>query len=89
MIERTGDPKGDVWYHARSALIQAVSGVTLEQFMGNFNHLVTTAAAMDADFYAQRGVQLHTLEVTSYSCTDETQVRTLQLRYSYVTVAPT
>jgi len=32
MIERTGDPKGDVWYHARSALIQAVSLITLETF---------------------------------------------------------
>merc|ERR550537_1589530 len=37
MIERTGDPKGDVWYHARSSLIQAVSAVTLEEFMKNFN----------------------------------------------------
>jgi len=78
MIERTGDPKGDVWYHARSALIQAVSAVTLEQFMSSFNSLVTSAAAMDAGFYSQRGVHLHSLEVTSYACTDETQARVLQ-----------
>ena len=44
MIERTGDPKGDVWYHARSALIQAVSAVTLEQFMASFNTIVAKAA---------------------------------------------
>merc|ERR1719450_991695 len=30
MIQTTGDPKGDVWFHARSAMIQAVSRVSLE-----------------------------------------------------------
>ena len=45
MIQRTSDPKGDVWYHARSALIQAVSSVTLEQFMASFNTIVARAAA--------------------------------------------
>ena len=54
LVERTADPRGDVWYHARSALIQAVSGVTLEQFMANFNQLVTAAAATDSSFYEQR-----------------------------------
>merc|ERR1712196_117241 len=43
MIERTGDPKGDVWYHARSALIQAVSLNTLESFMSSFNEIVLQA----------------------------------------------
>merc|ERR1719420_887937 len=66
MIERTGDVKGDVWYHARSQLIQAVAGATLEQFMSGFNHLVESAAAMDSSFYEDRGVILHTLEVTGY-----------------------
>merc|ERR1719262_1746894 len=51
MIERTGDPKGDVWYHARSALIQAVSKVTPETFMASFNSIVLKAAAMDEAFY--------------------------------------
>merc|ERR1712167_119033 len=64
MIERTGDPKGDVWYHARSALIQAVSSVTLERFMASFNTIVSRAAATDATFYEERGVKLHSLEVT-------------------------
>ena len=79
LVEKTADPRGDVWYHARSALIQAVSGATLEQFMSNFNTLVETAAATDAPFYDQRGVKLHTLEVTGYSCTDPTQARVLQV----------
>merc|ERR1719146_635760 len=63
MIERTGDPKGDVWYHARSALIQAVSLVTLEKFMQDFNQIVSRAAATDAAFYEARGVRVHSLEV--------------------------
>jgi len=43
MIQATGDPKGDVWYHARSALIQAISRVTLETFMAEFNDIVMKA----------------------------------------------
>merc|ERR1712159_209028 len=53
MIERTGDPKGDVWYHARSALIQAISTVTLETFMASFNGIVQQAAT-DKAFYDER-----------------------------------
>merc|ERR1711998_723665 len=71
MIERTGDPKGDVWYHARSALIQAVSLVTLETFMSSFNSIVHNAAATDAAFYEERGVVLHSLEVVRYEPKDE------------------
>merc|ERR1719218_240854 len=78
MIERTGDPKGDVWYHARSALIQAVSAVTLEQFMASFNSIVSRAAATDSAFYEQRGVRLHGLEVVRYECIDAKTAGVLQ-----------
>merc|ERR1719181_2352322 len=74
----TGDPKGDVWRHARSALIQAVGGVTLETFMSGFNELVSAAARLDLSFFDERGVMLHSLEVISYSCKDEAQARVLQ-----------
>jgi len=69
MIERTGDPKGDVWYHARSALIQAVSKVDLLEFMASFN-TIARAAAADEAFYEERGVKLYSLEVTRYECAD-------------------
>merc|ERR1719240_305516 len=78
MIERTGDPKGDVWYHARSALIQAVSTVTLETFMASFNAIVQQAAATDKAFYDERGVVVHKLEVLRYEPKDEETGRTLQ-----------
>ena len=78
MIERTGDPKGDVWYHARSALIQAVSLVTLETFMASFNKIVLQAAAMDKAFYEERGVVLHNLEVVRYEPKDKQTAGVLQ-----------
>merc|ERR1719248_298769 len=78
MIERTGDPKGDVWYHARSALIQAVSAVTFEQFMASFNSIVSRAAATESAFYEQRGVRVHGLEVVRYECVDAKTARVLQ-----------
>merc|ERR1712118_466797 len=49
MIAATGDPKGDVWYHARGCLIQAVSRVTLEDFMSRFNEIVTEATSREGD----------------------------------------
>jgi len=79
MIERTGDPKGDVWYHARSSLIQEVSRVTFEQFMASFSELVARAGAADAEtFYAERGVRVHGLEVVRYECADERTAGVLQ-----------
>jgi len=78
MIEATADPKGDVWYHARSALIQAVSKVTLETFMTSFNDIVSSAAVDDTKFYADRGVALHALEVTRYECADPKTGEVLQ-----------
>jgi len=76
MIETTADPQGDVWYHSRSSLNQAVSASTLEEFMSGFN--TVTSATLDHDFYAARGITLHTLEVTRYSCRDPDQEKVLQ-----------
>merc|ERR550514_1014181 len=78
MIQATGDPKGDVWYHVRSALIQAVSRVTLETFMSEFNQIVMRAGSVDDDFYKERGVKVHTLEVTRYECSDTKTSAVLQ-----------
>jgi len=78
MIQTTGDPKGDVWYHARSAMIQAVSRVTLEVFMAEFNTIVAQATQDDDVFYNERGVKLHTLEVTRYECVDKQTSNVLQ-----------
>merc|ERR1712100_411305 len=78
MIQTTGDPKGDVWFHARSSMIQAVSRVTLEAFMAEFNEIVKEAGAVDDAFYQDRGVKMHALEVTRYACADGATSRVLQ-----------
>jgi regulator of protease activity HflC (stomatin/prohibitin superfamily) len=78
MIQATGDPKGDVWYHARSALIQAVSRVTLETFMADIYSIVTQATPVNDDFYKERGVVVHNLEVTRYECSDQSTSMVLQ-----------
>merc|ERR1712232_1545368 len=78
MIRTTGDPKGDVWYHARSALIQAVARVTLEGFMAKFSEIVTTATSVDDAFYKERGVMVHNVEVTRYECVDKKTSAVLQ-----------
>merc|ERR1712137_866327 len=75
---KTGDPKGDVWYHARSAMIQAISKVTLESFMAQFNSIVSDASHVEDSFYSERGVVLHAMEVTKYQCADERTSAVLQ-----------
>jgi len=78
MIQTTGDPKGDVWFHARSCMIQAVSQITLEAFMSDFNQIVKEATATHDSFYSDRGVKMHALEVTRYACADAATSRVLQ-----------
>merc|ERR1712007_285405 len=78
MIGATGDPRGDVWYHARSALIQAISRVTLAEFMDSFNKIVSNVLSVGDSFYSDRGVSVHSLEVTRYECADKGTSATLQ-----------
>merc|ERR1711920_1049472 len=71
-IAATADPEGDVWHHARSSLIQAVSKVTLQTFMSGVNGTVMEAFGTQAadSFYAERGVELQSMEVTKFDCAD-------------------
>lgn len=78
MIQTTGDPKGDVCFHAHGYMIQAVSRVTLEVFMADFNDIAIKAAGGDDAFYTDRGVKLHALEVTRYECADSKTSAVLQ-----------
>mmetsp|Transcript_29444 Transcript_29444/g.83910 ORF Transcript_29444/g.83910 Transcript_29444/m.83910 type:complete len:522 (+) Transcript_29444:114-1679(+) len=80
LLNITADPAGDVWYKARSTLISAISKVDLETFMGNFNTLIQTAFQAQANdgFYEERGLVVHSMEVTKYSPTDEATATTLQ-----------
>jgi regulator of protease activity HflC (stomatin/prohibitin superfamily) len=80
MVAATSDPEGDLWYHARSSIIQAVSNVTLNTFMSNFNAIVLSAftGASSDTFYIERGIELQSIELTSYECIDTDTAIVLQ-----------
>lgn len=80
MLMATADPQGDVWHHARNAMIQAVSNSTLESFMSGFNKIIQDSFLAEArsDFYADRGVELQSMELTRFDCTDEETAQILQ-----------
>ena len=69
MIKFTSDTTGDICNHARSRFIELVSKVTLQDFMTKFNKIAKEVHEADStNFYAQRGVKIHSLEVTGYKC---------------------
>merc|ERR1712023_43746 len=78
MVQMTGDTTGDISQHARSKFIQRISQVTLKDFMDDFNKLATEAQEADDAFYVNRGVKIHSLEVTAYRCQDKSTARILE-----------
>jgi len=71
MVKRTGDTSGDLCNHARSLFIQAVAQVTLKEFMDSSHQIARRIYEEDTSFYETRGVKIHSLEVTSYSCAEQ------------------
>lgn len=72
MVQTTDDIPGDICSHARSAIIQSVSQMTLEQFLASFNAAVRNAVLEPGDsFYTDRGTVIHAVEVRSVACKDE------------------
>jgi regulator of protease activity HflC (stomatin/prohibitin superfamily) len=80
MINSTPDPESDVWHHARSSLIQAVSDSTLAQFMSSFNKIIKEAWDREsrAEFYFARGVEMQSMELTRFDCADKETASILQ-----------
>ena len=67
-VQYTNDTSGDICNHARSRFIELVSKVTLVEFMNQFNEIAEKVHIGDeTDFYKQRGVKIHSLEVTGSS----------------------
>lgn len=78
MVQFTNDTTGDICNHARSGFIERVSKVTLQQFMNGFNAIAEQVHKDDrSTFYDQRGVQIHSLEVTGYRCAERSTAATL------------
>jgi len=78
MMKFTSDTTGDVCNHARSKFIERVSKVTLREFMLDFNSIAEQVHKEDDTFYQQRGVHIHSLEVTGYRCAEATTARILE-----------
>jgi hypothetical protein len=78
MMRFTSDTSGDVCNHARSKFIERVSKVTLQQFMNNFNDIAEKVHKDDDSFYTQRGVLIHSLEVTGYHCAEASTAAILE-----------
>merc|ERR1711998_207488 len=85
MIERTADAPGDICTHARSMIIQAVSNITLMEFLEKFNEIIRRGAGVGNsegvvvdDFYEQRGVDLLSVEVLQFKCSNPDTDKTLQ-----------
>lgn len=78
MFKCTNDTTGDVCNHARSKFIDRVSKVTLQEFMLNFNKIAELVHKEDDNFYSQRGVLIHSLEVSGYRCAESSTALILQ-----------
>ncbi|GAB4275152.1 MAG: hypothetical protein Kow0029_16070 [Candidatus Rifleibacteriota bacterium] len=79
MISTTDDAPGDICSHARSMIIQSVSKAPLEVFLERFNDIVKEAIINNEDhFYRNRGVDIHSVEVRSVSCKEDSTQQILQ-----------
>lgn len=79
MIKTTDDAPGDVCSHARSMIIQSISKATLDEFLDKFNLIVKDATSLPEDnFYDDRGVAIHSVEVRSISCKEKSIQNVLQ-----------
>jgi len=78
LLNATDDPARDVWYQTRSSLIQAVGRSTLEDFMQNFNNFHSLPQQQEDNFYRSRGIEVHSIEVSSFDCVDEEVAHVLQ-----------
>jgi len=78
MMRATGDTTGDICSHARACFIQLVSRVRLSEFMEDFESIAQKVHQQDDAFYRDRGVKIHSLEVTRYQCADQSTAAILE-----------
>lgn len=78
MVRCTGNFPGDVYNQARSQFIKHVAKVTLKRFMEDLHSVSSAIYKEDQPFYDVRGVRIHSLEVTKYSCSDKRTSEVLQ-----------
>merc|ERR1712054_385910 len=78
MWRHTGDTSGDMVYHIRSKFNLHVAKVTLKTFMETLHDISKHILEEDVEFYATRGIKVHSLEVTRYQCADKSTAEILE-----------
>merc|ERR1712224_137178 len=78
MMRIMGDTSGDICYHVRSQFIMHVARVTLKTFMEEQHVIAKRVLEEDTEFYATRGIRIHSLEVTRYQCADKSTSEILE-----------
>merc|ERR1712216_32734 len=69
---------GDMVYHIRSKFIHQAAQVTLKVFMETLHVISKHILDEDIEFYATRGIKVHSLEVTRYQCADKSTAAILE-----------
>jgi len=78
MVRKTGNLTGDIYNQIRSQFIKHAAQVTLKGFMEELHRISKAIFEEDRDFYTSRGVSIHSLEVTKYSCSEKRTSEVLQ-----------
>jgi hypothetical protein len=78
MVRATGNLPGDIYNQIRSQFIKHVARCTLKGFMEELHKISKTIFEEDREFYEKRGVNIHSLEVTKYSCSEKRTSEVLQ-----------
>jgi len=78
MVRATGNLPGDIYNQIRSQFIKHVARVTLKVLMEQLHAISKGIFDEDNSFYQSRGVKIHSLEVTKYSCSERRTSEVLQ-----------
>jgi len=78
MVRKTGNLTGDIYNQIRSQFIKHVAQKNLKDFMGELHLISKTIFEEDNEFYTSRGVKIHSLEVTKYTCAEKRTSEVLQ-----------
>jgi len=78
MVRKTGNLTGDIYNQIRSQFIKHCAQVTLKGFMEELHRISREIFQEDAEFYSSRGVKIHSLEVTKYTCSEKRTSEVLQ-----------
>lgn len=78
LVRTTGNLPGDIYNQARSQFIKCVAQKTLKEFMSGLHSISKEVFEQGTPFYEERGIKVHSLEVTKYSCAEKRTSEVLQ-----------